>query len=188
MKIPGEAALRFPGFEEPAVEYEIRTLAPEDGDAMYELVNRVKDEKKYLFYTLRFPAGGTGKYIESHNLAGNPVLGAFTPDGVLAGWIDFSVGSFEEVSHVGTIGMGVAAENRGRGLGQRLMRACIESARRLGLEKLELEVFATNAAARALYRKMGFVEEGRLRRKRKFEGAYDDLVCMALFLDEGGEK
>ena len=170
------------------MEYEIRALGPQDGDAMYELVNRVKDERKYLFYTLRFPAGGTGKYIESHNLAGNPVLGAFTRDGVLAGWIDFSVGGFEEVSHVGTIGMGVAAEHRGRGLGQSLMRACIESARRLGLEKLELEVFATNAAARGLYRKMGFIEEGCIKRKRKFEGAYDDLICMALFLDEGAGK
>jgi len=170
------------------VEYGIRALAPEDGDAMYELVNRVKDEGKYLFYTLRFPAGGTGKYIESHNLSGNPVFGAFTSDGVLVGWIDFGVGGFEEVRHVGTIGMGVAAEHRGRGLGERLMRACIESARRQGLEKLELEVFASNAAARGLYRKMGFVEEGCLRRKRKFKGAYDDLVCMALFLDGGAAK
>jgi len=84
--------------------------------------------------------------------------------------------------------MGVAAEHRGRGLGERLMRACIESARRQGLEKLELEVFASNAAARGLYRKMGFVEEGCLRRKRKFEGAYDDLVCMALFLNEDAPK
>lgn len=170
------------------MEYEIRALGPEDGDAMCALVNRVKDEGKYLFYTLRFPAEGTRKYIESHNLAGNPVLGAFAPDGALVGWIDFGVGGFEEVRHVGTIGMGVSAEHRGRGLGERLMRACVESARRQGLEKLELEVFASNAAARGLYRKMGFAEEGCLRRKRKFEGAYDDLVCMALFLDEGAPK
>jgi len=62
------------------------------------------------------------------------------------------------------------------------MDACIKSAKSLGVEKLELEVFASNTAARALYRKKGFVEEGVRLKKRKFEDNYDDLVCMGLFL------
>lgn len=162
--------------------YEIEAVSTNDADALHALINRIKDEEKYLFFTLRFPPEGTKKYIESHIAAGNPVIGAYTEEGELVGWIDFIIGGFEEIRHVATIGMGVAKEHRGKGLGERLLRASIESARRVGLEKLELEVFETNAAARALYKKVGFAEEGCLKRKRKFRGAYEDLVCMGLFL------
>ena len=41
------------------------------------------------------------------------------------------------------------------------MAAAIEWARERGLHKLSLGVFAHNAAAIALYRKFGFLEEGR---------------------------
>jgi len=161
---------------------EIRPIGVEDADQMYSLINEIKDEGKYLFFTLRFPPEGTKKYIESHLAACNPVIGAFAENGDLTGWIDFNIGGFEEISHTATIGMGVRKDQRGRGLGEKLLRACIEKAKTLGLEKLELEVFDSNSAARGLYRKMGFVEEGRLRRKRKFRGTYEDLVCMGLFL------
>jgi len=168
--------------EEFVMAYEIGMVSPNDADALYSLINRIKDEEKYLFFTLRFPPDGTKKYIESHIAAGNPMIGAYAEDGKLVGWIDFNIGGFEEIRHTATIGMGVAKEHRGRGLGERLLSACVENAKNIGLEKLELEVFETNAAARALYRKMGFVEEGCLRKKRKFKGRYEDLVCMGLFL------
>jgi ribosomal protein S18 acetylase RimI-like enzyme len=54
---------------------------------------------------------------------------------------------------------------RGRGVGATLMAAAIGRARDHGLHKLCLEVFAQNAAAIALYRKFGFVEEGRRARQ-----------------------
>lgn len=164
--------------------YEICPLPPEDADALHALVDEIKDEEKYLFFSLRFPREGTLKYIESHIAAGNPMIGAYAESGELVGWIDFNIGAFEEISHTATVGMGVSKSHRGKGLGERLLQACVASARRLGLEKLELEVFATNAAARGLYRKLGFVEEGCLRKKRKFRGRYEDIVCMGLFLDE----
>jgi RimJ/RimL family protein N-acetyltransferase len=61
----------------------------------------------------------------------------------------------------GEIGMAIAREWRGRGVGSALMAAAIEWARERGLHKLSLGVFAHNAAGIALYRKFGFVEEGR---------------------------
>lgn len=171
------------------MNYEIRPVSPNDADILFSLINRIKDEEKYLFFSLRFPAGSTRKYIEAHNEAGNPMLGAYTDSGELVGWIDINIGGFEEIRHTATVGMGVAAEHRGKGLGERLLSACIEGAARLGLEKLELEVFETNTAARALYLKAGFTEEGCLRKKRKFKGEYEDLVCMGLFLGQNhGEE
>jgi hypothetical protein len=49
-----------------------------------------------------------------------------------------------------------------------------------GAERIELEVFASNARALALYDKLGFVREGVRRRARKLGGEYDDVVLMAI--------
>ena len=65
----------------------------------------------------------------------------------------------------GEIGMMVAADWRGRGVGTALVAAAVEWARAHGLHKLALSVFPHNDAAIALYRKFGFVAEGRLVRR-----------------------
>jgi RimJ/RimL family protein N-acetyltransferase len=83
----------------------------------------------------------------------------------------------------GDIGMAVAREWRGRGVGSALLAAAIEWARELGLHKLSLGVFAHNAAAIALYRKFGFVEEGRrVKQMRRQSGELWDIVDMGLLL------
>ena len=53
-----------------------------------------------------------------------------------------------------------------------------------GLERVELEVFASNARAVALYRRTGFVEEGRRRCARKLDGIYDDILLFGLLRHE----
>ena len=71
----------------------------------------------------------------------------------------------------GELGMAVAREWRGRGVGSALLAAAIEWARERDLHKLSLSVFPHNAAAIALYRKFGFVEEGRrLKHYRRASG------------------
>lgn len=49
---------------------------------------------------------------------------------------------------------------RGKGLGRRIMSRVMEVARERGVDKLYLEVRASNAAALELYRSLGFVEVG----------------------------
>jgi RimJ/RimL family protein N-acetyltransferase len=83
----------------------------------------------------------------------------------------------------GEIGMMVAADRRGRGVGTALVAAAIEWARARGLHKLTLSVFPHNEAAIGLYRKFGFVEEGRLRKHlRRDSGELWDLIEMGLLL------
>lgn len=52
-------------------------------------------------------------------------------------------------------GFGVVPELRGRGVGRRLMRALLESARAASLRRLTLEVLRENTAARRLYEGAG---------------------------------
>ncbi|HEX6761510.1 MAG TPA: GNAT family N-acetyltransferase [Gaiellaceae bacterium] len=83
----------------------------------------------------------------------------------------------------GEIGMMVAAGWRGRGVGTALVAAAVDWARARGLHKLSLGVLPQNTAAIALYRKAGFVEEGRrIRHIRRHSGEQWDLIEMGLLL------
>ena len=112
---------------------------------------------------------------------------SWTLDGTLVAVVgDEIVGSLHiELSRhgFGEIGMAVAREWRGRGVGSALLAAAIEWARERGLHKLSLAVFAHNDAAIALYRKFGFVEEGRrVKQYRRASGELWDAVEMGLLL------
>jgi RimJ/RimL family protein N-acetyltransferase len=89
-------------------------------------------------------------------------------------------------SHVYTLNIVVHPGNTGRGVGGALMTHMLDWAQdHRDLRKIELSVRATNARAIALYRKFGFVEEGRLRaRVRTLDGAFVDDLAMAWFRDD----
>jgi len=83
----------------------------------------------------------------------------------------------------GDLAMLVDRDWRGRGAGSALVRAAIDWARAQGLHKLCLDVFARNEAAIALYRKSGFVEEGRRPKQyRRASGELWDSIVMGLLL------
>jgi [ribosomal protein S18]-alanine N-acetyltransferase len=83
----------------------------------------------------------------------------------------------------GELGMTVARDWRGRGVGSALLETGIEWARARGLHKLSLAVFPHNTRAIALYEKYGFVEEGRRKKQyRRMNGELWDAVDMGLLL------
>jgi putative acetyltransferase len=82
--------------------------------------------------------------------------------------------------HVGVIGVAVHDDWQGRGIGTSLMEAALDLADNwLNLERIELNVYADNAAGRALYEKFGFEIEGTHRRYAFREGRYVDAYSMA---------
>jgi len=83
----------------------------------------------------------------------------------------------------GEFGMAVAREWRGRGVGSALLAKGIDWTREEGMHKLCLSVFAHNEAAIALYRKFGFVQEGRrVKQYRRQSGELWDVIDMGLLL------
>lgn len=87
--------------------------------------------------------------------------------------------------NVAGLGMMVDARWRGRGVGGALVRATIDVTRELGAHKLALQVWPHNHAARRLYLRHGFTEEGLLRRHYpRSNGELWDAVIMGLVLDE----
>jgi [ribosomal protein S18]-alanine N-acetyltransferase len=70
---------------------------------------------------------------------------------------------------------------RGTGAGSRLLDALVAEAALRGVERVFLEVRESNAAARALYDRRGFVPVGR--RPRYYQKPVEDALVLALDLD-----
>jgi L-phenylalanine/L-methionine N-acetyltransferase len=82
--------------------------------------------------------------------------------------------------HVRMLGLGVAPAWQGRGVGRKLLARLIDWADNWGhVLRIELHVHADNERAMALYRSMGFVEEGRHKAFSLKNGKYVDSISMA---------
>ena len=82
--------------------------------------------------------------------------------------------------HAMGIGMAVRDDWQGRGIGTALMSAAIDRADNwMNVLRIELTVFVDNEAAFALYRRFGFVVEGRHRAYALRNGVYADVYSMA---------
>ena len=82
--------------------------------------------------------------------------------------------------HAGDLGVAVSAAHQGKGIGTALLAALIDLADNwIGLHRLELQVYAGNAAATRLYGKHGFQVEGTLRDYAWTDGAFVDALFMA---------
>ncbi len=82
--------------------------------------------------------------------------------------------------HVGVLGISLAKDFRGEGLGTLLMEKIIEEAKEnlKGLKIITLQCFANNEVAKKLYLKMGFVEFGVLPKGLIYQDQFIDRVYM----------
>ena len=115
----------------------------------------------------------------------NVLFGAFRGE-ALSGSAGFRVYTPLKQRHKGQLwGVYVDPSLRGRGAGAALVRAVIERAR-THVAVLQLSVQIDNAAARALYRQLGFVPYGIERRALRHVGKdYDDELMAMDFLEHG---
>lgn len=88
----------------------------------------------------------------------------------------------KSICHVAQLTIGVHQGWQEKGIGTDLMKELIAWAKQSAtIEKIELNVRSSNNRAIALYKKMGFVEEGRLKNRIKVsQNHYIDDVLMAL--------
>ena len=92
-------------------------------------------------------------------------------NGVIAGYAGMWI--IVDEAHVTNIA--IAPDRRGNGMGERLVRALMDSARERGAVSMTLEVRQSNAAARQLYGKLGFAAQG-VRRNYYADSGEDALV------------
>jgi len=166
----------------PAPEVVVRGITLGDIPGFRDAVGAVAAERLYLARTSAFPLDDAARFVAANLAGGHPQLVADAA-GEIVGWCDIHRSEQEVSQHVGILGMGVLRSWRRRGIGRRLIVTALEAARGT-FEQVQLDVYATNQHALALYASVGFVEQGRKRRGRKLDGVYDDIVLMTRFLDE----
>lgn len=105
-------------------------------------------------------------------------------DGEIVGHAFLEPLHLKSVCHVAELSICVHSGWQEKGIGTALMEELIAWAKQSTMiEKIELNVRVSNNRAIALYKKMGFVEEGRLKNRIKTsQGSYIDDVLMALFI------
>lgn len=76
----------------------------------------------------------------------------------------------------------IRASERGQGWGEKLLLYLMRELKRLGAEKMTLEVRVSNTRAQSLYRKLGFVSVGI--RPRYYKVCPEDAMIMWVSLNE----
>jgi ribosomal protein S18 acetylase RimI-like enzyme len=160
---------------------------PAHVERFHTTLDAVAREGLYLASTEAKPIESLGAFVLSSIEKRNPIF--YAMDGEqLVGWCDITRSHDKTTAHCGHLGMGVLADYRGRGIGTQLIEAALAAAGEANIPRVELTVYANNAAAIGLYRKVGFVEEGRMSRYAVLKGEFVDAVAMARVDEEGMER
>jgi RimJ/RimL family protein N-acetyltransferase len=100
-------------------------------------------------------------------------------DGAAVGSV--SLFEFDELARHAEVGIAVAAEARGKGIGTAAIAQIVEFAFvRCNLRRLHLQAIASNLPAIRAYERAGFVTEGRQREHAWVRGRYEDIVIMGV--------
>jgi RimJ/RimL family protein N-acetyltransferase len=163
--------------------FSIRAADPADAEALTRLAEAVSaepegwlissngewrsvgDERRYLKALRRYPHAA--------------VFVAERADGEIVGRLSVARDQHPASAHVADLGLMVAADSRGRGVGKSLLRAAVEWAGGAGVRKLELHVFPWNEPAIGLYESFGFEREGFRKRHYRRDGRDVDVILMA---------
>ena len=160
----------------PADPILIRAVRLEDAEAIAAM--RSLPGVRHGTLALPFPTvQASRKWFET--LAGDDIYVVAESAGAVVGTASLNRRQARRRGHCGQIGIMVHDAHAGRGIGTALMAALVDAADNwLGLLRLELEVNADNAPALALYRRFGFVVEGRLVANAFRDGEYIDCLAM----------
>lgn len=119
-------------------------------------------------------------WIESFLRHDNSLLLVAEYENQIIGNIDLSGSQRKMMYHTAVIGMGMLREWRNLGLGTVLMKSILDWATEHPiLEIIWLQVYAQNDLGLALYKKMGFEENGLITNFFKRDGRYYDIVTMS---------
>lgn len=165
--------------------YAMRRAVADDAPALYRFGEQLLAESSFF---LRSP-GERARSVDEmraiiENFSARPhylLLGVWQGE-TAVGEAVVTAGDFQRNRLSATLGVGVLQAHSGRGLGASLMREMEAFARRRRLRRLELTVMASNTRARALYGRMGYVEEGVKRDSMFVDGGFVDEVMMAKIL------
>lgn len=154
-------------------QIKIRAATEEDAENMLAIQSEVLAEVDYLITTLeefQQTIDEQRKWIQGKLENERELILIAQYQEKIVGWLVFQSPNRKRLAHTGSFGMMILKEYRGLGIGKCLLEKLLKWAElNLYIEKISLGVFSTNESAIALYKKMGFVEEGRKINEIKFK-------------------
>jgi RimJ/RimL family protein N-acetyltransferase len=168
-------------------EIVIRTAMPQDALMILRLSRAIITDSDFNITTpeeFNISVAEEEEWIRGFIRDNNSILMVADKANEVIGMLNFRGSPRKRLKHTGEIGIGVAKQYRGMGIGTLLLESLISWAKEHPvIEKLELNVFEKNIAGIRLYQKMGFIVQGKLSKQIKLgEGAYTDLILMARFV------
>lgn len=165
----------------------VERAVPADAPGLLALHRRVLDEGEWFLTEPDELAEGLDAKIAAIResaRSGSALLLVARADHVLVGYVHVVAGTRRRLRHVARVEVMVDVAWRGRGVGDQLVGSVVQWAEQTRvIRKLSLNVFLHNTAAIALYRKHGFVDEGRREREYLFpDGTYRGDLLMARWL------
>lgn len=165
--------------------FRLRMPEVSDVDDLYRIKNDIEVAAPLVGFSRGYSRTDLNDWLEAHRKRSDEIL-----------WILADPETDRCIGHIGLYqidhrirkaAFGILIDRRhwGRGVGREATLFAIRYGFRvLALERIELSVLATNERAIRIYRKLGFIEEGRLRRAQVKDGAWVDVVLMAILLQE----
>jgi ribosomal protein S18 acetylase RimI-like enzyme len=179
---PGRPVLRREGLTRAGRPFLIRPSQDADAPGPAALIDAVAGEGELIAAV----PGEPDTIEQSSRLVSIVLEGGLTltleVDGVPAGHVMVQRRAGRHYAHVGEIAILVGNAERGAGLGRALMEMAIAWGRAVGLAKLSLRVFPDNQRAVALYRSLGFADEGLVRGEVRMPSGDRDMLLMGLVL------
>ena len=150
----------------------IREYRKEDLPEMIRIWNEVVEDG-VAFPQEEFLSKETGEGF----FGGQSYCGVAEEDGSLFGLYILHPNNVGRCGHICNASYAVSRESRGRHIGEALVRDCLKKGKEKGFRILQFNaVVASNASARHLYEKIGFVQLGRIPEGfRMKDGSYEDI-------------
>ena len=157
-----------------------------DAQLLVDYINIVSEESDNLSFgkgEAPFSKEKEEKYITSLQTNPHKIMALGVIEGEIIAVSDINANSLPRLKHSGELGISLVKKYWNNGVGSALMQYLIDWAKSEGkLRKINLDVNDTNIAAIHLYKKFGFVEEGRISRGMCINGEFIDTICMGLKL------
>ena len=155
----------------------------EEASRFMRFINSLVKDKEYILMDKQTPLKAEKKWVKEgcERIRNNELLRLIAEkDKNIIGICDAARGKWKEKGNV-TLGVSVAKEFRGKGLGTALLRIIIKEAKRKWKpENIVLAYIEGNDPAKRLYEKLGFRKFAVFPRWVKHRGRYKNVIWMRL--------
>ncbi len=151
----------------------IRGYLPTDLRQMAMIWNEIVDEGNAFPQEDTLTLDGAGAFFGSQTCCG-----VAEENGEILGLYILHPNNVGRCGHIANASYAVRSDIRGRGIGELLVRDCIEKCAVHGYRILQFNaVVSTNTSALRLYKKLGFTQLGIIPNGfRKKDGSYEDII------------